>query len=69
MAENVIVEVVLHLSFHLYTTISPENNVMLTSTKAVIDVKIVRTLKNGYYNIECTPQYYFGYLFKLPIVL
>lgn len=52
----VINEVVLHLGLRLFTTISPENYASLASTKAVDDVKIVRTLENGYYYIECTPK-------------
>lgn len=53
---NVINEVVLHLGLRLFTTISPENYASLASTKAVNDIKIVRTLENGYYYIECTPK-------------
>lgn len=53
---NVINEVVLYLGLRLFTTISPENYASLASTKAVNDIKIVRTLENGYYYIECTPK-------------
>ena len=53
---NVINDVVLHLGLRLFTTISPENYSSLASTKAVNDIKIVRTLENGYYYIECTPK-------------
>lgn len=53
---NVINEVVLHLGLRLFTTISPENYASLASTKAVNDIKIVRTLENGYYMIECAPK-------------
>lgn len=53
---NVINDVVLHLNLRLFTTISPENYSSLASTKAVNDIKIVRTLENGYYYIECTPK-------------
>lgn len=53
---NVINEVVSHLGLRLLTTISPENYSSLASTKAVNDIKIVRTLENGYYYIECTPE-------------
>jgi len=53
---NVINEVVLHLGLRLFTTISPDNYASLASTKAVNEIKIVRTLENGYYYIECTPK-------------
>lgn len=53
---NVINDVVLTLDLRLFTTISPENYSSLASTKAVNDIKIVRTLENGYYYIECTPK-------------
>lgn len=51
---NVINAIVLELGLKLFTTISPENYSSLASTKAVNDIKIVRTLENGYYYIECT---------------
>jgi hypothetical protein len=53
---NAINNVVLHLGLRLFTTISPENYTSLASTKAVNDIKIVRTLENGYYYIECFPK-------------
>ena len=53
---NAINDVVLHLGLRLFTTISPENYTSLASTKAVNDIKIVRTLENGYYFIECFPK-------------
>ena len=45
-----------HLGMRIYTTISPENYASLASTKAVNNIKIVKTLDNGYYYIECTPK-------------
>lgn len=45
-----------HLGMRIYTTISPENYASLASTKAVNDIKIIKTLENGYYYIECTPK-------------
>ncbi len=45
-----------HLGMRIFTTISPENYASLASTKAVNDIKIVKTLENGYYYIECTPK-------------
>lgn len=53
---KVINAIVLDLGLKLFTTISPENYSSLASTKAVNDIKIVRTLENGYYYIECTPK-------------
>lgn len=53
---NVINDVVLTLGLHLFTTISPENYSSIASTKKVNDIKIIRTLENGYYYIECTPK-------------
>lgn len=53
---NVINAIVIELGLKLFTTISPENYASLASTKAVNDIKIVRTLENGYYYIECTPK-------------
>lgn len=53
---NVINGVVLHLGLRLFTTISPENYASLASAKAVNDIKILRTLENGYYYIECMPK-------------
>ncbi|MDO4462532.1 MAG: transcriptional regulator [Bacteroidia bacterium] len=48
--------VAVHLGMRIFTTISPENYASLASTKAVNDIKIVKTLENGYYYIECTPK-------------
>ena len=45
-----------NLGLRIYTTISPENYASLASTKAVNDIRIVKTLENGYYYIECTPK-------------
>ena len=44
---NVINDVVLALKLKLFTTISPKNYSSLASTKAVNEIKIVRTLENG----------------------
>lgn len=49
-------EIAIHLGLRIYTTISPDNYASLASTKAVNDIKIVKTLENGYYYIECTPK-------------
>lgn len=44
------------LGMRIYTTISPENYASLASTKAVNEIKVVKTLDNGYYYIECKPK-------------
>lgn len=44
------------LGMRIFTTISPDNYASLASTKAVNDIKIVKTLENGYYYIECTSK-------------
>ncbi|MBQ3190719.1 MAG: GNAT family N-acetyltransferase [Bacteroides sp] len=49
-------EIAIHLGMRIFTTISPDNYASLASTKAVNDIKIVKTLENGYYYIECTPR-------------
>lgn len=49
-------EIAMHLGLRIFTTISPDNYASLASTKAVNDIKIVKTLDNGYYYIECTPK-------------
>ena len=49
-------EIAMHLDLRIFTTISPDNYASLASTKAVNDIKIIRTLDNGYYYIECTPK-------------
>lgn len=49
-------EIAIHLGMRIFTTISPNNYASLASTKAVNDIKIVKTLENGYYYIECAPR-------------
>lgn len=44
------------MGLRIFTTISPNNYASLASTKAVNDIKVVKTLDNGYYYIECTPK-------------
>lgn len=45
-----------HLGLRMFCSISPENYASLSSAKATNDIKIVKTLENGYYYIECTPK-------------
>lgn len=40
----------------MFASISPDNLASLESAKAVSDVRIIKTLDNGYYYIECTPK-------------
>lgn len=40
----------------MYASISPDNHASLNSAKAVSDVRIIKTLVNGYYYIECFPR-------------
>lgn len=53
---DVINDVVMNLGVRLFTTISPDNYASFASAKAVNDIRIVRTLENGYYYIECLPK-------------
>lgn len=53
---NTINDIIISLNLKLFTTISPENYSSLASTMAVNDMKIIRTLKNGYHLLECTPK-------------
>lgn len=46
-----------HLGLRMFCSISPENYASLSSAKSTNDIKIVKTLENGYYYIECTPKY------------
>lgn len=52
----ILTEIAYGIGLKLYATISPDNYASLASAKAVNDIKIVRTLENGYYYIECTPK-------------
>lgn len=49
-------DVAFALKMRLFTTISPDNYSSLASAKAANDIRIVQTLENGYYYIECTPK-------------
>lgn len=53
---NIINDIATHLGLRIFTTISPDNYASLASTNAVNDIKILKTLDNGYYYIECTPK-------------
>lgn len=45
-----------HLNLRMYCSISPENYASMNSAKATNEMKIIKTLENGYYYIECTPK-------------
>lgn len=40
--------------FRMFASVSPDNYASLNSVKAVSDVRIIKTLENGYYYIECS---------------
>ena len=44
------------LHVRLFGSISPDNYASLQSTKAVNDIRIIKTLDNGYYYIEYLPK-------------
>ena len=49
-------EIAAHLELRMFCSISPENYASLHSAKSTNDIKIIKTLENGYYYIECTPK-------------
>ena len=49
-------EIVPLLGMRLFGSISPDNYASLQSTKAVNDIRIIKTLENGYYYIEYLPK-------------
>lgn len=48
--------VAVYEELRMYASISPDNLASLESAKAVSEVKIIKTLENGYYYIEVTPK-------------
>lgn len=48
--------IAMHLGLRMFASISPDNYASLASSKAVNEVKIVKTLENGYYYIEYTSK-------------
>ena len=44
------------LNVRLFGSISPDNYASLQSTKAVNDIRIIKTLDNGYYYVEYLPK-------------
>lgn len=44
------------LKVRLFGSISPDNYASLASTKAVNDIRIIKTLDNGYYYVEYLPK-------------
>lgn len=49
-------EVVQALGIRMFGSISPENEASMAAAKAVNEVKILKTLDNGYYYIEYLPK-------------
>lgn len=49
-------KVAVYEGLRMYASISPDNLASLESAKAVSDVKVIKTLENGYYYIEVTPK-------------
>lgn len=49
-------QVAVYEGLRMFASISPENLASLESAKAVSDVKVIKTLENGYYYIEVTPK-------------
>ena len=49
-------EIAIFEGLRMFASISSENLASLNSAKAVSDVRIIKTLENGYYYIECTPK-------------
>lgn len=49
-------KVALHEGLRVFASISPDNLASLNSAKAVSEVKIIKTLANGYYYIEVKPK-------------
>ena len=49
-------EVAVYEGLRMFASISPNNFASLNSAKAVSNIKIIKTLDNGYYYIECTPK-------------
>lgn len=48
--------VAVHEGLRMFASISPDNYASLNSAKAVSEVKVIKTLENGYYYIEVMPR-------------
>lgn len=53
---KIMTEIAVALHVRMFGTIAPENYASMASSKAVNEVKIQRTLENGYYYIEYLPK-------------
>lgn len=49
-------KIAVYEELRMFASISPDNLASLNSAKSVSDVRIIKTLDNGYYYIECTPK-------------
>lgn len=56
LMSNVMGEIATHLGLRMFCSISPQNYASMNSAKATNNIKIIKTLENGYYYIECTPK-------------
>ncbi len=45
-----------HVGLRMFGSISPENYASMASAKASNDIKVIKTLENGYYYIEFLPK-------------
>lgn len=50
-------QVAVYEGLRMFASISPDNLASLESAKAVSDVKVIKTLENGYYYVEVTPKH------------
>ena len=48
--------IALTLGIRMFSSISPENYASLASVKATCNMKVIKTLENGYFYIEILPQ-------------
>ena len=53
---NAIEQIAVYEGLRMFASISPNNYASLNSAKAVSDIRIIKTLDNGYYYVECTPK-------------
>lgn len=49
-------KIAVYEELRMFASISPDNLASLNSAKSVSNLRIIKTLDNGYYYIECTPK-------------
>ena len=57
-------KVAIYEGLRMFASISPDNLASLESAKAVSEVKVIKTLENGYYYVEVTPKCSLNFLDK-----